>query len=109
MYSSQSVTLYHVEDEEVDGGRSDEGFLDELVEKLDASGLDRSRIEVRIETEERYLDAVIDTAEDFDVVVMGATHPSISTFISGTPADQVASRFPGPVLVVQQRNTEEEE
>lgn len=46
-------------------------------------------------------DAIVDAADEFDVVVMGESDPSLTTFVFGLPADQVADRFLGPVLVVQ--------
>jgi hypothetical protein len=39
---------------------------------------------------------------------MGETDPSLATFVFGMPADQVADRFLGPVLVVQREPETEE-
>lgn len=95
-----SVTLYHVAaadetDEDV------EMLLDSLTDRLDDLGLDTSGIETRVDREQAPLDAVVDAAEAFDVVVMGESDPSLTTLVFGLPADQVADRFLGPVLVVQ--------
>ena len=95
-----SVTLYHVaEDEETD---EDVGtLLDGLVERLGDLGMDASAIETRVERDQDAFDAIVDMADAFDAVVMGETDPSLTTFVFGMPADQVADRFLGPVLVVQ--------
>jgi nucleotide-binding universal stress UspA family protein len=64
-------------------------------------GVDESKIETRVERNQGPLDAIVDAAEAFDAVVMGETDPSLVSFVFGMPADQVADRFLGPVLVVQ--------
>jgi nucleotide-binding universal stress UspA family protein len=103
-----SITLYHVaEHEETD---EDIGtLLDGLVDRLDDLGVDASTIGTRVDRDRDPLDAVVDTAEAFDTVVMGETDPSLATFVFGMPADQVAERFFGPVLVVQREPAPSEE
>jgi nucleotide-binding universal stress UspA family protein len=103
-----SVTLYHVaESDETD---EDVGtLLDGMVNRLEAQGLDASRIETRVDRDQAALDAIVDAADAFDVVVMGESDPSLATFVFGMPADQVADRFLGPVLVVQREPSEETE
>jgi hypothetical protein len=95
-----SVTLYHVADE--DETDDDVGtLLDGLVDRLGDLGMDTATIETRVDRDRRALDALIETADEFDTVVMGESDPSLATFVFGLPADQVADRFLGPVLVVQ--------
>jgi nucleotide-binding universal stress UspA family protein len=95
-----AVTLYHVA--EADETDDDIGpLLDGMADRLAELGVDTSAIETRVERDEDPLDAIVDAAEAFDVVVMGETDPSLSTFVFGMPADQVADRFLGPILVVQ--------
>ena len=103
-----SVTLYHVaEDEETD---EDVGaLLDGLADRLGDLGMDASAIETRVDRDQDALDAIVDAAEAFDTVVMGESDPSLSTFVFGMPADQVADRFLGPVLVVQREPLQETE
>jgi hypothetical protein len=94
------ITLFHV----VGGGESDEDvemLLESLRSRLVEFGIDDARIETLTDVATDPLDAIVETAEDFDAVVMGETDPSIATFVFGMPADQVADRFLGPVLVVQ--------
>jgi len=104
-----SVTLYHIaDDEETD---EDVGtLLDGLVDRLGDLGMDTSMVETRVDRDQEPLDAIVETADAFDTVVMGESDPSLATFVFGLPADQVADRFLGPVLVVQReppRETEE--
>ncbi|MEF8841702.1 MAG: universal stress protein [Haloarculaceae archaeon] len=103
-----SVTLYHVaEPDETD---EDVGtLLDGMVNRLGNLGMDASRFETRVERDQGPLDAIVDAADAFDVVVMGESDPSLATFVFGMPAEQVAERFLGPVLVVQREPPEEAE
>ncbi|WP_343160893.1 hypothetical protein [Halorubrum sp. CBA1125] len=64
-------------------------------------GVDRAAVATRIEESTAPIDAIADHARDHDAVVMGETDPSVTTFVFGMPAEQVAERFLGPVLVVQ--------
>ena len=95
-----SVTLYHVaEDEETD--EDVRTLLDGLVDRLGDLGMDTSTVETYVERDQDALDAIVAAADAFDTVVMGESDPSLATFVFGMPADQVADRFLGPVLVVQ--------
>lgn len=107
-----SVTLYHVaEPDEVD---EDIGtLLDGMMTRLDAQGVDSSRVETRVDRDRdrgrEALDAIVEAADAFDVVVMGESDPSLSTVVFGMPTTQVADRFLGPVLVVQREPSDETE
>ncbi|WP_049979806.1 universal stress protein [Halolamina rubra] len=95
-----TVTLYHVADpDETD--EDVETLMNGLLNRLESLGMDAATIETRIERDQGPLDAIVDAADAFDVVVMGESDPSLATFVFGMPADQVADRFLGPVLVVQ--------
>lgn len=94
------ITLYHVREEnesEEDARLLLDGIEDSLVEK----GVARDAVEIRVSSEEKSRDAIVEVADDFDAVVMGESDPSVATFVFGMPAQQVADRFLGPVLVVQ--------
>jgi nucleotide-binding universal stress UspA family protein len=103
-----SVTLYHVS-EEAETDEDVATLLDGLADRLEDQGMDASRIETRVGRGQAALDAIVDAADAFDVVVMGESDPSLATFVFGMPADQVADRFLGPVLVVQREPSEETE
>lgn len=101
-----AITLYHVaEHDETD--EDVETLLDGMVDRLDDLGVDPSRLDTVVERELDPLDAIVDVAESYDAVVMGETDPSLVTFVFGMPADQVADRFLGPVLVVQREPPED--
>lgn len=103
-----AVTLYHVaEPNETDADA--ETLLDGLADRLKRQGVDASRIETRVDRDQAALGAISEVADAFDAVVMGETDPSLATFVFGMPADQVADRFLGPVLVVQREPPEETE
>ena len=96
------VTLYHIlgDDEAEDHAESLLGAVrDDLVDR----GMDPASIDTLIETptEQTAIDAIAQHGETHDAVVMGETDPTVTTFVFGMPAEQVAERFLGPVLVVQ--------
>lgn len=95
-----TVTLYHITSE----GESDadaQTLLDGLIERLVSLGMNEDNVETRVERTDAVLDTIVEAAEDYDAVVMGESDPSLTTFVFGLPADQVADQFFGPVFVVQ--------
>ncbi|MFU1783200.1 universal stress protein [Haloarcula japonica] len=102
------VTLYHVADEDTTDDDI-QTLLGGMADRLAEFGMDPSTIETRIDRDQDPLDAIVDVADAFDTVVMGETDPSLTTFVFGMPADQLANRFLGPVFVVQRERTEEVE
>jgi len=103
-----TVTLYHVADE-AETDQDVQTLLDGATQRLTDLGMDAASIETRIEREQDALDAIVDSAEAYDAVVMGESDPSLVTFVFGMPAAQVADRFLGPVLVVQREPAPESE
>jgi len=100
------ITLYHVtSDDETD--EDIDVLLDGLADRLADEAVAPDRIKTRIDRDVKPVDAIADLAESYDCVVMGESDPTLSTFVFGMPADQVADRFLGPVLVVQREPTEE--
>jgi hypothetical protein len=103
-----TVTLYHV----AEAGETDEDartLLDAVGDRLVDLGVDRGAIRTRIERERDPLEAIVDAVDEFDVVLMGETDPSLTTFVFGMPADQVSERFLGPVFVVQRERPSEDD
>lgn len=94
------VTLYHVRgpDEAADEA---EALLDWVADRLKERGLKSQNLEIEIDEGENPLDEIIATSADYDAVVIGETDPTLATFFFGMPAEQVAKRFLGPVIVVQ--------
>lgn len=102
-----SVTLYHIAAED----ETDEDvmtLLEGLIERLDDLGVDASRVGTRIDHDRDAFGAIVDSAAEYDAVVMGESDPSLATFVFGMPAENVAERFLGPVLVVQREPTPDE-
>lgn len=100
------VTLYHVtSDEETDADV--DVLLDGLADRLADEDVDPDRIKTRIDRDVKPVDAIAELAEDYDCVVMGESDTTLATFVFGMPADQVADKFLGPVLVVQREPSEE--
>jgi hypothetical protein len=94
------VTLYHVAGE--DESEEDMAMLlDSVTDRLVELGMAETAITTEVASETSALDAIVDSAEAYDAVVMGETDPSLTTFVFGMPTEQVAERFLGPVLVVQ--------
>ena len=98
--SDAEITLYHVTDED-ESNEDAQLLLDGLVSKLVAGGIDRERMTLTVRHGDDALSAISDTAELFDVVVMGESDPSIATFVFGMSAEKVADKFYGPVFIVQ--------
>lgn len=95
-----SVTLYHVaEDDETD--EDVETLLDGVASRLSEEGVSPDSIDLEISRSDNTQSAIVDTAEDYDAVVMGESDPSVTTFLFGMTADQVANQFLGPVFVIQ--------
>ncbi|WP_181687029.1 universal stress protein [Halorhabdus salina] len=94
------VTLYHVTSED-ESDADVEVLLDGVIDRMDENGFDTDHVDTRTDRDVKPVDAIADLAETYDVVVMGESDSSLSTFVFGMPADQVAERFLGPVLVVQ--------
>jgi nucleotide-binding universal stress UspA family protein len=101
------ITLYHVVGEG-ETGEDVEMLLDGLRDRLVDLGVAEDRIEARTDTADKPLGAIVETAEEFDAVVMGESDPTLATFVFGMRAEKVADRFLGPVLVVQREPPEEE-
>ena len=100
------VTLYHVTGE----GETDadvDVLLDGLADRLTDADVDPDRIDTRTDRDVKPVDAIAELAESYDAVVMGESDPTLATFVFGLPADQVAERFLGPVLVVQREPQDE--
>lgn len=101
------VTLYHVAGEE----ESEEDMamlLDSITDRLVDLGMAETAITTEVAREKSALDAIVESAEAYDAVVMGETDPSLTTFVFGMPTEQVAERFLGPVLVVQRERPQED-
>ncbi|MFT4884153.1 MAG: nucleotide-binding universal stress UspA family protein [Natronomonas sp.] len=103
-----NVTLYHVaEEDETD--EDVETLLDAVATRLSEEGVSSDVIDTQIEREGDPQEMIVDAADDYDAVVMGESDPSVTTFLFGMTADQVAKQFLGPVFVVQHEEPDDDE
>ncbi|AKH98300.1 universal stress protein [Halanaeroarchaeum sulfurireducens] len=105
--SDVDLTLCHVreEDETVEDAQT---LLDAIADRLVEDGVTATAIERRVSTEPDPVEAIVESSEDFDAVVMGESDPSVVSFVFGLHSQQVADRFLGPVLVLQRERPDEE-
>lgn len=103
-----NITLYHVaEEDETD--EDVETLLDAVATRLSEEGISSDAIDTRIEREVDPQGMIVDAADDYDAVVMGESDPSVTTFLFGMTADQVAKQFLGPVFVIQHEELDDDE
>lgn len=93
------VLFHHAGENETDEDAAT--FLAGVADSLAAAGVSETAIETRIERDGSPQDAIVAASESADVVVVGESDPTIATYVFGLPADQIADRFLGPVIVVQ--------
>mgnify|MGYP000055991974 FL=1 len=102
------VTLYHAA--EADESDEDvETLLDGIATRLSEEGISPELIETQIARGDSSQELIVDAADDNDAIVMGESDPSVTTFLFGMTADQVAKQFLGPVFVIQHEKPDEEE
>lgn len=99
-----AVTLYHLVDED-ESDEDAETMLGAVRDLLVEMGMDDGAVDVQIARNERPREAIVDAATTYDAVVMGESAPSLTTFVFGMAADDVAEQFLGPVLVVQREKS----
>lgn len=101
-----AITLFHIaSDEETENDA--EIFIDGIRTKLIDSGIDTERVATQIERSSQPVERIIEAADDYDVVVLGESTPSVITYVFGMGSDQIADRFLGPVFVVQRERPSE--
>ncbi len=101
------VTLYHVAGED-ETDADVETLLDGIVTRLSEEGIPADAIETRISRGGAPREMIADTSDEYDAIVMGESDPSVTTFLFGMTADQVAEQFLGPVFVIQHGEPAEE-
>ena len=95
-----NITLYHLAAED-ETDEDVELLLEGIATRLEEAGIESEAIEFVIERDGSPQDAIVDAGDEYDVVVMGESDPSLATFVFGMRAEQVAEQFFGPVFVVQ--------
>jgi len=94
------VTLFNVADSG-DGASRGEMLLRGVCDRLEEDGVDRDRVAWRLEQGDSPSDAIVAAAEEYDVLVLGESEPSLRERIFGPTAGRVVDRVSRPVLVVR--------
>ncbi|WP_049923715.1 universal stress protein [Halopiger djelfimassiliensis] len=100
-----AVTLFHVASTE-GGKRLGRTVLDRAARTLtapDDGGVPADRIDRLVLVDDSPREAILDYADDYDLVVLGENRPSIRSMIFGGTAEVVAKRAVCPVLVVRRQ------
>lgn len=103
-----NVTLYHVA-EENETDEDVETLLDGIATRLSEEGVPPESIDLQISREGDPREMIVDAADEYDAIVMGESDPSVTSFLFGMTADQVAKQFLGPVFVVQHEEPEDDD
>jgi nucleotide-binding universal stress UspA family protein len=99
------ITLYHL----AEAGETDEDaetMLDAVRGRLVELGVDENAVALEVDRNDGSREAIVEASAGYDAVVMGESAPSLTTFVFGMAADDVAEQFLGPVLVVQRERSE---
>ncbi|SDJ41598.1 universal stress protein [Natronorubrum texcoconense] len=94
------VTLLHVASDE---SRRDAGteLLETAATALVDEGVDSSRVDRRLVVDGSPTDAILEAADDHDLLVVGESRPSIHRYVFRDRAERLAKRTVDPVLVIR--------
>lgn len=98
--SEATVTLFNVADSDEAASRG-EFLLRGARDRLSEDGLDPARIDWQQERDFDPGEAIVRTAEAYDLLVVGETEPSLRERLLGDVADKIIEDAPAPVLVVR--------
>lgn len=99
----QQLTLVHFLEDNDDSTDVAEArsILETEREYLIERGLEEEQIEIRIDRVEEIDDAIAETADEFDAVVMGETKPTVGSKIFGTRHELARENASGPIFIVR--------
>lgn len=98
--SDVEVTLYHITPDNEKRERGEE-ILETAAETLEASGIDRDRLVKAVVVDDEPLEALLEAAEGYHLVVVGESKPTIRDRIWGDISETIAEQTVNPVLVVR--------
>jgi len=98
--SDVSVTFFHsvVEDSDPSHG---EFLVRGAVDRLDEVGIERERIDWQLSDEESPHDEIIELAQEYDLLVLGETKPSLGERILGTVPTRIVDEVDKPAFIVR--------
>lgn len=94
-----TVTVYHGTSQ--DDTAESERMLSGVTRALEEAGLDPARITTTIERTETPLDSLVETANEYDLLVIGEDKPKLVDRIFGDTSRRVATQAAVPVLIVR--------
>ncbi|MEF8841902.1 MAG: universal stress protein [Haloarculaceae archaeon] len=98
--SDVTVTLYNVAESDEEASRGElllRGARDQLAE----NGLDPDRVEWQVDRGDSPADAIVATAREYDVLIVGESQPSLRERILGRTTGRVIGKVDQPVLAVR--------
>lgn len=101
--SDATATVFNVVDSDEGASRGElllRGAYDRLA---DEEGIDPARLDWRQERGDSVADAIVGAAEDYDLLVVGESEPSLTDRILGDVTDDVIDESSGPLLIVRDR------
>lgn len=99
--SDATVTLFHAAPAGDEDPTVGESLLLGVADKLEATGVDRERIDTETVESDSPVDDIVDAANNHDVLILGETEPSLVEKILGDVPTQIIERADRPVLVVR--------
>ncbi|MGM0605322.1 MAG: universal stress protein [Halobacteriota archaeon] len=84
-----------------DARENETPLLDRVESRLEAAGVDPTRITQQLVVTDEPIDALLSAADEVDFVIMGEDKPSIRELVFGETSERVAESSIGPVLVVR--------
>lgn len=100
--STTDVTLLHVLEAEEAPGSINQEVLEPMMDKMLSQGVPEDRLHKRVVSADDQAEAIIETAQEYDAVVIGETAPSIREVIFGSVPEQIAQDASVPVMLVRQ-------
>lgn len=98
--SDVTATLYNVAESDGDASRG-ELLLRGARDRLAENGIDPDRVEWQVDRGDSPGDAIVTTAQEYDVLIVGESEPSLRERILGRITGHVVDRVDQPVLVVR--------
>ncbi|MEZ3162693.1 universal stress protein [Halorubrum sp. RMP-47] len=101
--SDASVTLFNVAGSDDEASRGEllvRGACDRVGE---TEGIDPSRVDWRLERDTSTATAIVDASEDYDLLIVGESQPSLTDRILGDVTDEVIDRSTDPLLIVREK------
>jgi len=98
--SDASITFFHSVAEDSDPSHG-EFLLRGAVDRLGEAGIDRERIDWQLSDEEAPHDEIIELAQDYDLLVLGETKPSLRERILGSVPSRIVDEVDKPAFIVR--------